>query len=72
MKNILKAGEEYGRQMKLVDFGLLKICLFSLGLFTGSCITHKERKKTGALALLIYLITMVPLATNFFNYLKED
>ena len=32
MKNIITAGEEYIKKMDMADVGLLKICLFSMGL----------------------------------------
>lgn len=70
MKNIIKVGEEYGRSMTVLDFGLLKICLFSLGLFSGTCIAQKNRKKIGFWALFVYLITFLPIVSKFFMFFK--
>jgi len=72
MKNIIKAGEEYGRQMSVADFAFLKICLFSLGVFAGTCVRPPNKKKAGALSLFIYVITFIPLMTDFFLFFKKD
>lgn len=72
MRNIIKVGEEYGKQMTVVDFGLLKICLFSLGLFSGTCISQNKKKKVGAMSLFIYLITFIPIMTKFLTFIKEN
>jgi len=56
----------------MADVGLLKICLFSMGLFSGICVTKKNKKKIGFWAILISTMTCVPLMSKFFRIYKEQ
>lgn len=72
MKNIMTAGEDYIKKMELADVGLLKICLFSAGLFTGVCVPKGKKAKWGFWALLVYGITLVPLMSKFLTIWKQE
>jgi len=72
MKNVITAGEEYIKKMDLADVGLLKICLFSMGLFSGICVTKKNKKKIGFWAMLISTMTIIPLMSKFLQIYKEQ
>jgi len=72
MKNIITAGEDYIKKMDMADVGLLKTCLFSLGLFSGVCVTKKNKKKVGFWALLIFTLTYIPLMSKFLRIYKEQ
>ncbi|MBK5262668.1 MAG: permease of phosphate ABC transporter [Peptostreptococcaceae bacterium] len=72
MKNLITAGEDYIKKMDMADVGLLKICLFSMGLFSGICVTKENKKKVGFWAMVIYIITFIPLMSKFFRIYKEQ
>lgn len=71
MKNIVTAGEAYIKKMNILDMGLLKICVFSLGLFSGVCVSRKNRKRVGFWALVVYILTYIPLMSKFFGLYNE-
>jgi len=72
MKNMITAGEEYIKKMDMADVGLLKICLFSMGLVSGICVSKKNKKKIGFWAMLISMITFIPLMSKFSQIYKEQ
>lgn len=72
MKNMITAGEEYIKKMDMADVGLLKICLFSMGLFSGICVTKKDKKKIGFWALVTFILTYIPLMSKFLRIYKEQ
>ena len=72
MKNIITAGEDYIKKMDMADVGLIKICLFSMGLFSGICVTKKNKKKIGFWAFLISIVTFIPLMSKFLRIYKEQ
>lgn len=72
MKNIITAGEDYIKKMDMADVGLLKICLFSAGIFTGVCVPKGKKAKWGFWALLTYSVTLIPLTSKFVRIWKEQ
>lgn len=72
MKNMITAGENYIKKMDLADVGLLKICMFSMGLFSGIFVTKKNKSKIGFWSLLISILTIIPLMSKFLQIYKEQ
>lgn len=72
MRNIVTASEDFIKKMDLIDMGFFKICLYSLGLFSGVCVTRKNSKKVGFWALVVYIITFVPLMSKFVQICKDQ
>ncbi len=72
MKNMITVGEEYIKKMDMADVGLLKICLFSMGLFSGICVTKKNKSKIGFWSLLISILTFIPLMSKFLRIYDEQ
>lgn len=72
MKNIITAGEDYIKKMDMADVGLLKICMFSMGLFSGICVTKNNKKKIGFWSLVISTLTIIPLMSKFLRIYKEQ
>lgn len=72
MINIIKDSERYIRKMNVVDFGLLKVCLFSLGLLAGTAVPNKHKKKTAMVAGAIYAMTYAPLMTKYFMVMLKN
>ena len=72
MKNMITAGEDYIKKMDMADVGLLKICMFSMGLFSGICVMKKDKKKIGFWAMIISIITIIPLMSKFLQIYKEQ
>ena len=72
MKKMITAGEAYIKKMDMADVGLLKICLFSMGLLSGICVKKNDKKRIGFWALLIAIATYIPLMSKFFQIYKEQ
>lgn len=72
MKNIITAGETYIKKMDVVDMGLLKICLFSIGLFSGICVSKNNKFKVGFWAIIVYITTFIALMSKFLKIFKEQ
>lgn len=68
---LMDAGSKYVSQMKVSDVGILKVCVFSLGIFTGVSI-KKGRRKMGLLAFLTFLGTYGYLMNKFLKVLRES
>ena len=50
---------------------MLKFCLFSIGILAGMKIPIRNKKKAAVLALLVFLITYIPLMTKFVGVVTE-
>ena len=72
MKNIVTAGEDYIKNMDIMDIGFIKVCMFSAGLFSGICIPKKKKTKVGFIAFFVYLVTLIVLMSKFLRLYKEQ
>lgn len=72
MKNIVTTGEDYIKNMDIMDMGVIKACLFSIGLFSGICVPKKHKAKVGLWALCIYMITLITLMSKFLRLYREQ
>ena len=72
MKNMMNVGEEYIKKMDVVDVGLLKISLFSMGLLSGICVRKRDKKIVRFWATIISIGTLYPLLCKFLRIYKEQ
>ena len=72
MKKMITAGEDFIKKMDMADVGFLKAGMFSMGLFSGICVTKKNKSKIGFWALLISIMTFIPLMSKFLRIYKEQ
>ena len=62
----------YCRKSSWKDLALIKFCLCAAGVLVGLCVPPEKRKKAALGALLVFLITSVPLMLRFFQVVKEE
>ena len=62
----------YCRKSSWKDLALIKFCLCAVGVLVGLCVPPEKRKKAALGALLVFLITSVPLMLRFFQVVKEE
>ena len=74
MKKLFDSADIYLKQSDWKDLALIKFCLASIGLLVGLQIPQKHRKPVAMGALIVFLVTYIPLVTDFFRVLfkKED
>ncbi|MCI8598293.1 MAG: permease of phosphate ABC transporter [Lachnospiraceae bacterium] len=65
MKNLFCYADKYLQKSNWKDMAMLKFCLFSIGILIGMRIPEKGKKKVGIAALLVFLITYIPLMAKF-------
>lgn len=71
MKRFLELGNRYAAKSDWTDFALTKLCVCSIGIMIGSCISAKNRKKAMAIAGGMFAATYVPLMKKVFGIAKE-
>ena len=65
MNKLIHATNEYKSHMTLVDIGLLKLCLMSLGVLLGIAVPKGHKKKAAAGASIAFAFTYARLMTNY-------
>lgn len=65
MKKLFGYADEYLRNSDWKDMAMLKFCLFSIGILAGMRIPEKCKKKVGAAALFVFVLTYIPLMKKF-------
>lgn len=71
MKLFLELGNRYAAKSDWKDFALTKLCVCSIGVMIGSCISADNKKKVMAIAGGVFTATYVPLMKKVFNIAKE-
>ena len=72
MKELLKYAQKYKERMNLMDFALLKFCLFSAGVMIGVGVPKKCKKRVAIGAGLVFVLTYAPLITKLLGVVAED
>ena len=71
MKKLFELGNRYAAKSDWRDFSLIKLCLFSLGLITGSCISPQNKKCARIMAISVFGVTYIALMKKVFDIAKE-
>ena len=65
MNNVVNKSRDYIRQMNLVDLGLIKLCLLSLGILLGLSVPGRHKKKAAAGASTLFAATYAPIMAKY-------
>lgn len=72
MKKLFCYADMYLQKSDWKDMAMLKFCLFSMGLLVGMRIPEEHKKKAGIAAMLVFLLTYIPLMTKFIGIVAEN
>ena len=67
MEKLLNLGNRYASKSSWKDFALVKFCLFSMGLFVGTQIPDKYKRKAIGTAACVFFATYIPLMGKVFR-----
>ena len=72
MRCLLSYADRFVQKCNWKDFGLLKACLFSFGIFAGTFIPRKKVSCVRTIALTGFVATLVPIMTKFFKVITDE
>lgn len=72
MTELFKCAQKYKDRMNLMDFALLKLCLFSMGVLIGVGVPKKCKKRVAISAGVTFAFTYAPLITKLLGIVAED
>ena len=72
MKNLFCYADMYLHKIRWKEMAMMKFCLFSIGILAGMRIPVRNKKKAAVLALLVFLITYIPLMAKFIGVVTEN
>ena len=72
MKVLFDAADVYLKQSTWKDLGLVKFCLFSIGLLCGLFAKAKDKKFLKAVSFVVFITTYVALMADFLPMLKNE
>ena len=71
MKKLFDSAEKYLAESDWKDLALLKFCLFSMGILTGTHITCKNKKTANIIASIVFIVTYIPQMMKFIPILLD-
>ena len=71
MRYILDYANKYLQESDFKDLAMIKYCLFSTGLFTGTYIPKKYKEYVRIIALVSFIVTSVPIMIKFFKVITK-
>ena len=71
MKRILKYADKYLQKSNWKDIGIIKYCLFSFGLLTGTYIPQKNKECARIIAIVGFIVTAILIMVKFFSVITE-
>lgn len=71
MKKLFEATEMYISRCHWQDMALLKFCLTAAGILIGLCVPKKYKKCVWFTALLVFLVTYIPLMLQFLRAYQD-
>ncbi|HAE60943.1 MAG TPA: permease of phosphate ABC transporter [Eubacteriaceae bacterium] len=72
MKDLFKYAQKYKDQMTVIDIGLLKLSLCSLGVLMGMAVPKSQQKRVAACASTVFALAYAPLIAKYLGILTED
>jgi hypothetical protein len=64
---LIDMGREYIRSMSIIEMGLLKLCLFSLGVIAGLLLPKKIYIISLISAAIVFVITIIPILIKLYK-----
>lgn len=71
MKRMLEYADKYLQKSNWKDIGIIKYCLFSFGLLTGTYIPQKNKECVRIIAIIGFIVTTTLIMTKFFSVIME-
>ena len=71
MKKLFGYADAYIKESTWKDLALIKFCLAAIGLLIGLEIPQEKKKPTAIAAMLVFIVTYVPLMTKFFRVIMN-
>lgn len=71
MTKLFDSADAFIRRCRWHDIALLKLCLCAMGIIIGLFIPSKKRKPVFIAAMIVFLITYVPLMVKYCMALKQ-
>ena len=71
MKRLFDYADRYLQESDWKTIALLKFCLFSMGLLVGTYISQKKKDCARIIALIVFVVTYVPLMAKFFKVIAD-
>ncbi|NLY71053.1 MAG: permease of phosphate ABC transporter [Clostridiales bacterium] len=69
MNKLVENAKSYINHMNIMDLGLLKLCLCSLGLILGTSMPQNSKKKVAAVSSVVFAFTYAALMVKFLGVL---
>lgn len=70
MKKLFVYADKYIEKSSWKDIAILKFCLFSMGILAGMQIPKRNKKTAGTAAVLVFVITYIPLMAKYIRIVK--
>lgn len=71
MRRLLSYGDRYLQRSDWRDIGVIKACVFSIGVFFGTYIPKKKTECVRMIALAVFMITAVSIMIKFFQVVTD-
>lgn len=72
MKNLFRLADQYIRESDWMDLARIKFCLCAVGILLGMQIPPKHRKAAALGAGLVYVVTFLPLMSQFWALVRRE
>ena len=72
MKRLFDYAEQYLKESDWRTIAMLKFCLFSMGLFTGTYMAGKKKGYVRISALIVFAATYIPLMAKLFGIIADS
>lgn len=72
MQKLLDYGNEFLQQSTWKDLALIKFCLLAMGIICGMSIPKKAHKPVAFIAILVFIVTYVPLMIKLLNIIDKN
>lgn len=71
MKRLLSYADQYLQKSDWTDLGMIKCCLFSIGILAGTYIPEKKKEYARITSLIVFVVTYVIVMAKFFDVITE-
>lgn len=71
MKRLLSYADQYLQRSDWTDLGMIKCCLFSMGILAGTYIPEKKKECARIISLIVFVVTYVIVMAKFFDVIMD-
>ena len=71
MKKLFESADRYLQESDWTDLGMIKICLFSMGVVVGLLLPAKAKKRVLPVVIGSFMGTYIPLMMKYFKIVKD-